>query len=89
MSDMGKQADGPINYDGGGCELSGRGRGDCFNAVGLPGETVPDQHDGPDDTVDVYGRPNGWCWQCWKSHQIDELQSINADLRKAAAALEG
>jgi len=60
--------------DGGGCSLSGPGRGDCENEVGLPGEDIPGQHDGPDDTVDCYGKPNGWCWSCWKSHQIKDLE---------------
>ena len=59
---------------GGGCTLSGPGRGDCEHAVGLPGESIPGQHDGDDDTVDVYGKPNGWCWSCWKSYQIKEFE---------------
>lgn len=58
----------------GGCALAGYGRGDCEHALGLPGKSIPGQHDGPDDTVDVYGKPNGWCWSCWKSHQIQELR---------------
>lgn len=53
-----------------GCRLAGPGRGDCENEVGLPGKSVPGQHDGDDDTVDVYGRPNGHApkrdhgWDC-------------------------
>lgn len=57
------------------CTLAGPGRGDCEHAVGLPGKSVPGQHDGDDDTVDVYGKPNGWCWSCWKSHQIKRLEA--------------
>jgi len=56
----------------GGCTIVDR-PGDCKHAVGLPGISVPGQHDGPDDTVDMYGKPNGWCWSCWKSHQIEVL----------------
>jgi hypothetical protein len=37
-------------------------------------------HDGPDDTVDVYGKPNGWCWSCWKSHQLRDLRAENERL---------
>lgn len=60
--------------DGGGCTLAGSGRGDCEHYVGLPGISIPGQHDGPDDTVDAWGKPNGWCWSCWKSFQLDELK---------------
>lgn len=52
------------------CELTGPGRGDCAHFVGLPGKSIPGQHDGPDDTVDAWGKPNGWCWQCWTSHRL-------------------
>ena len=41
---------------------------DCEHAIGLPGK-----HDGP-ETEDIYGKPSGWCWSCWKSHQIGKLQ---------------
>lgn len=58
-----------------GCTLAGPGRGDCAHAVGLPGRSIPGQHDGPDDTVDVYGKPNGWCWSCWKDHRIARLEA--------------
>lgn len=69
--------------DDGHCSFAYSGRGDCSHAVGLPGESIPDQHDGPDDTVDHYGKPNGWCWQCWKSHQIEHQQmAVTAALRK-------
>ena len=61
--------------DGGGCTLSGLRRGDCEHAVGLPGKSIPGQHDGQDDTVDAYGKPNGWCWACWKSKRIAELEA--------------
>ena len=53
-----------------GCKLSGPGRGDCENFVGLPGKSIPGQHDGPDDTVDVYGIPNGWCDYCWQPYSV-------------------
>lgn len=60
-----------------GCLFSGTGRGDCEHFVGLPGKSIPSTHDGPDDTVDEYGRPNGWCEVCWLSQQLkyahDEL----------------
>ncbi len=56
--------------EGGHCSLAGQGRGDCTHAVGLPGISKPGQHDGPDDTVDAYGKPNGWCWYCWQSYQL-------------------
>jgi hypothetical protein len=65
---------------GGGCQLAGPGRGDCEHFVGLPGRSVPNMHDGPDDTVDVYGKPNGWCWSCWKSNQLAELRATLAAL---------
>jgi len=72
------------SVDGPGCTLAGSGRGDCEHAVGLPGESIPGQHDGDDDTVDVYGKPNGWCWSCWKDHQIRELQKeLNQSSRHA------
>lgn len=57
------------------CLLAGPGRGDCLHAIGLPGISIPGQHDGPDDTVDVYGKPNGWCWFCWRGHQLEEAQA--------------
>lgn len=60
---------------GGGCTLSGVGRGDCSNSVGLPGKSIPGEHDGPDDTVDYTGRPNGWCQRCWDDHQISALRA--------------
>lgn len=62
--------------EGGGCTLAGPGRGDCEHAVGLPGKSIPGQHDGQDDTVDAYGKPNGWCWSCWKSKRIAELEAV-------------
>lgn len=60
--------------NGGGCTLSGPGRGDCEHEIGLPGKSIPGQHDGEDDTVDVYGKPNEWCWSCWKSYRISMLE---------------
>lgn len=58
-----------------GCSFSGPGRGDCFNFIGLPGRSITGQHDGDDDTVDCYGKPNGWCWWCWRSHQVEKYKS--------------
>ena len=55
---------------GRGCTLAGPGRGDCAHFVGLPGKSIPGQHDGKDDTVDCYGKPNGWCWSCWKDYKL-------------------
>ena len=63
----------------GGCTLAGPGRGDCENSVGLPGESIPGQHDGPDDTVDAHGKPNGWCWFCWLAHQVERLKAEKSD----------
>lgn len=57
------------------CTLAGPGRGDCLHFVGLPGKSIPGQHDGPDDTVDAYGRPNGWCFYCWLSYRLEQLQA--------------
>jgi hypothetical protein len=59
----------------GGCTLAGPGRGDCAHFIGLPGESIPNQHDGADDTLDVYGKPNGWCWSCWKDQKIARAES--------------
>jgi hypothetical protein len=71
--------------DQGCCLYAGPGRGDCEHFVGLPGKSIPGQHDGDDDTVDVYGRPNGWCWSCWKGYQLREYQQVESvieDIRK-------
>jgi hypothetical protein len=76
-----------VESGGGGCVLAGPGRGDCENSVGLPGQSVPGQHDGDDDTVDACGKPNGWCWPCWKSRQIAQLQSEIEKLRREAAGV--
>ena len=55
--------------EGGGCTLAGPGRGDCEHYVGLQ-----------DGAVDAYGKPNGWCWSCWKSRRIAELAKFHAEL---------
>ena len=65
------------------CTFAGPGRGDCEHFIGLPGFSIPNQHDGPDITKDSYGKPNGWCWQCWKSYQIAKLHSALTVTRKA------
>lgn len=57
-----------------GCLLSGFGRGDCEHFIGLPGRSIPGKHDGPNDTVDEYDRPNGWCEVCWRGRQIQVLE---------------
>ena len=59
---------------GGSCTFAAPGRGDCEHFIGLPGKSIPGQHSGPDDTVDYYGKPNGWCWHCWRAYQIDSLR---------------
>ena len=61
---------------GGGCEIAGPGRGDCAHFIGLPGTSIPDRHDGPDDTLDCYGKPNGWCWTCWLGHKASLFQYV-------------
>lgn len=68
--------------NGGGCYFATSGRGDCYNYVGLPGRSIPGRHDGYDDTVDHYGKPNGWCWSCWKSRQLEKAQWCNRMLRQ-------
>jgi len=55
-----------------GCAYAGPSRGDCAHFIGLPGKSIPGQHDGTDDTVDCYGKPNGWCWHCWKDHKLEK-----------------
>lgn len=67
------------------CAYAGPGRGDCESFVGLPGRSIPRQHDGDDDTVDVYGKPNGWCWHCWLMYQRGQLQT---QLREANESVE-
>lgn len=68
------------------CQYARPGRGDCEHSVGLPGHAIPLQHDGQDDTVDCYGKPNGWCWQCWKSYKIANLEAENAALLRVVDA---
>ena len=55
------------------CRYARPGRGDCAHFVGLPGKSIPGRHDGPDDTVDEYGIPNGWCEYCWLQHKYEAL----------------
>ena len=71
----------------GGCILAGPGRGDCSHFIGLPGENIPGQHDGP-DTEDVYGKPNGWCWSCWKSQMIAEKTARVLEVEKHEERIE-
>lgn len=56
------------------CVYSGPGRGDCEHFLGLPGKSIPGQHDGQDDTVDHRGKPNGWCQRCWDVCRIEGLE---------------
>lgn len=70
------------------CTLAGPGRGDCEHAVGLPGISIPGQHDGEDDTKDCYGKPNGWCASCWKSEQIRVLQNALQTSKQKIMELE-
>lgn len=74
--------------DGGGCYFAGPDRGDCEHFVGLPGKSIPNQHDGDDDTVDLYGKPNGWCWFCWHSHEIRRLQHENRILTNGISNID-
>lgn len=66
----------PVNpWDNPGCTLTGPGRGDCHHFIGYPSPIhKPGEHDGPDDTVDAYGKPNGWCWACWKDFRLAEAK---------------
>jgi len=72
--------------DDGGCTFAGPGRGDCEHAVGLPGISIPGRHDGDDDTVDFAGKPNGWCWSCWRSKRIADLEAELGHLQSIQAA---
>lgn len=65
------------------CVYSGPGRGDCEHAVGLPGKSIPGQHDGDDDTVDHTGKPNGWCSPCWREYQLRQLERLQGRLDHA------
>ena len=67
----------------GGCAFALLRPGNCETEVGLPGRSVPGQHDGDDDTVDANGKPNGWCWSCWKTHEQgrfhEELEQVREE----------
>lgn len=72
-----------------GCAFAGPGRGDCESHTNYKGISIPDQHDGSDDTEDVYGRPNGVCWWCWHTEQIRRLHSkLRTTEQKLAVATE-
>lgn len=47
-----------------GCTRAGPGRGDCLHFLGDPGMRE----------VDPYGKPEGWCWSCWKDYKIIKLE---------------
>lgn len=64
-----------------GCLFSDPGRGDCEHSVGLPGRRIIG--DGTDDTIDEYGRPNGWCEVCWRGRQIQFLEHALFEYAKA------
>lgn len=71
------------SWDNMGCSLAGPGRGDCFHFIGYPSPIhKPGQHDGFDDTVDSYGKPNGWCWSCWKDYRLEKALSELSALKK-------
>ncbi len=67
------------------CHFARPGRGDCAHYVGLP--AVLDE-----TTTDVYGKPNGWCWWCWRAHQLEqsraECSRLRATLNGTASALD-
>lgn len=72
-----------------GCAFAGPGRGDCESHTNYKGISIPDQHDGSDDTEDVYGRPNGVCWWCWHTEQIRRLHSkLRTTEQKLAVATD-
>ena len=77
----------------GSCRYAGPQRGDCEHYIGLPGHSIPGQHDGDDDTVDHYGKPNGWCWFCWHAHQREglrrQLQEANEEVEQLRVQLAG
>ena len=58
-----------------GCFHTGPGRGDCEHFIGMPSVV-----DGT--TTDVYGKPHGWCWTCWRVYQLRR----NASAIRAAVA---
>ncbi len=64
-----------------GCLHAGPHRGDCAHYIGIPGLSMPGIHDGPDDTVDEYGRPNGWCEVCWCHKRLDDAEAEIARLK--------
>lgn len=60
-----------------GCLLSGPGRAHCPNFLGMPDEIkFP-------DTVDIYGRPLGWCEVCWSGEQFRKLSIEFKELAKS------
>ena len=65
---------------GPGCLFAGPGRGDCRNFLGLP--DVLDE-----TTTDVYGKPEEWCWSCWKAEKLNRLAAENAALVEAIQGL--
>lgn len=67
-----KSTDDSRHDPGIGCMRPGPG-GDCEHYIGLPGKSIGHPDKPADDTVDEYGKPNGWCWSCWKSHQIMKM----------------
>ncbi len=62
-------------------------QGGCHQFVGL-GSTATEE-------VRVDGRPKGWCWSCWKSHQMNRLKtalgwcSRSSDFHKGGIASVG
>ena len=68
------------------CAQSGAGRGDCEHFVGLPGNSIPGQHDGGDDTLDHRGKPNGWCQRCWDLIKLAEQRNATQAMVIEASA---
>lgn len=50
----------------GGCQFISHNRQDCERSIGL----------GADTQRDAYGKPEGWCWSCWKDYKIRVLESV-------------
>jgi predicted nucleic acid-binding Zn-ribbon protein len=70
-----------IRHDSGmGCALAGPGRGDCLHFCGVPAVLN-------EQTTDVYGKPNDWCWPCWKDWRLERAQSELAAERTRAEDL--
>ena len=74
---LGAPSGGKSDEPGMGCFHTGPGRGDCEHFIGMPSVV-----DGT--TTDVYGKPRGWCWTCWRVYQLRR----NASALRTALAEE-